>query len=301
MKLRLFTIAWNEPYLTWFEQACVRSLCWPDNLEALRAHAVEWNIYTREGDIPRLRGIAERAQIPLQFHPFDMKNSSGETLQPAMVDHMRNCLQVGAAMFVAPPDTIFGEGSVKSICAYGQMHGICVAVPHVRMNAGAWNPGAGGDNRIWSNAELVDHAFANLHRTWQDANALSANNNSLMGGVSWRELAKGLYGVQHRLPTCYLANVDASDLEWFSRQWETGTWDHTWPAKMVKEQRQRTIASSDAAFIVELTRENDNIPPVAPCNPQIPDAYWRDLEHHYVNRNVVSVFKGVSHGHSHQA
>ena len=287
--MRLFTLVWGEPYSTWFEHACVASLLWRRNREALKQYACEWNIYTKEQDIPRLRAIAERAEIPLQFHPFAMKNSSGETLQPCLFDHMRNCLLDGSAMFIAPPDTVFGDGTVAAICAFGALHGTCVAVPHVRVNAGAWH----ATDKLWSNPELVSFAFANLHPTWRDANADLANTNSLLGGVSWRALASGLYAVQHRLPTCYLANVDASDVEWFSRQWETGTWDHTWPAKMVKEQRQRVIAGSDAAFIIELTRENENIPKLEPADATIPDRYWRDLEHHYVNRNVVAVFRGT--------
>ena len=293
MKMRLFTLCWGEPYLTWFQNALTASLSWPDNLDALRRFAVEWNIYSRENERDRLRAIAEPLGIPLQFHPFLTNNSSGETLQPCLLDHIRNCHQTGTAAFIAPPDTIFGEESVGTICAVGMLPGLCVAVPHVRINAGCLPRLAG---RSWSNAELVDFAWENLHRTWADADASLSNTNSLLGGVSWRKLRKGMYAVTHRLPTTYLANIDASDVDWFSRQWETGTWDHTWPAKIVKEQRQRTIASSDAAFICELTREHENIPICQPSDPNVPDKFWRDLEQNYVQRNVVNIFRGISAG-----
>jgi hypothetical protein len=293
MKMRLFTLCWGEPYCSWFEDALAASLLWPSNNASVREHSQEWNIYTRDQDRDRLRATAERIGVPIQFHPFAVNNSSGETLQPALFDHMRNCLQDASAAFIAPPDTIFGEGSVAAICEVGRSPGICVAVPHVRVNAGALPAIAG---RPMPNAELVDFAFKNLHKTWADADAALPNTNSFLGGVSWRQLRKGVYAVTHRLPTCYLANIDASDVDWFSRQWETGTWDHTWPAKIVKEQRQRLIASSDAAFIVELTRENENIPPVAVTDPAAPDKFWRDLEHNYVNRNTVAIFRGVSAG-----
>ena len=194
-------------------------------------------------------------------------------------------------MFVAPPDTIFGNGTIAAICDVGRLPGICVAVPHVRVNAGALPALAG---REWSNSELVDFAWQNLHRTWSDADARLGNTNSYLGGVSWHQLRKGLYAVTHRLPTCYLANIDASDVEWFGRQWETGTYDHTWPATLVKKQRQRVIASSDAAFIAELTRENENIPICQPTDPNEPDKFWRDLEHNFVARSQVTIFRGAS-------
>lgn len=293
MKMRLFSLCWGEPYTTWLEQALLRSLLWPKNHEAISRHATEWNIYTRDNDRERIRSIAERLRVPVQFHPFAMNNSSGETLQPALLDHARNCQQTGQAMFIAPPDTIFGDGTIEAICALGERPGICVAVPHVRVNSGCL--GALPDRPL-SNPELVDFSWENLHKTWADANATLANTNSILGGVSWRELRKGLYAVTHRLPTCYLANVDASDVEWFARQFETGTWDHTWPAILVKSQRHRVIASSDAAYMVELTQAHENNPPLYPADPNEPDKFFRDLEHHYVNRNVVAIFRGVSAG-----
>ena len=291
MKMRLFSLVWGEPYVTWFERALIRSLMWPSNHDAIMRYGVEHNIYTRDGDRERLRAIAERVGIPLQFHPFDMKNSSGETLQPALIDHVRNCFLTGNAAFIAPPDTIFGDGTIDAICKVGEPRGVCVAVPHVRANAGALDK---LPEQPLTNAGLVDFAWENLHKTWADANASLQNTNSMTGGVSWRELRKGLYAVSHRLPTCYLANVDKTDVDWFASQFDTGTWDHTWPAKLVKEQRQRTIASSDAAFMVELTREQENIQPCFPADPLEPDKFFRDLEQNYVGRNVVSIFRGAS-------
>lgn len=290
MKIRLFTLAWGEPYCSWFEKALTRSLLWPENHKAILQWACEWNIYTRDQDRDRLRSIAERVGAPLQFHPFAVNNSSGETLQPALWDHARNCHLDGSAMFIAPPDTIFGEGTIAAMCHVGSRPNICVAVPHVRVNAGCVD---GLPSRPLRNWELVDFAWENLHKTWADANANLPNTNSRLGGVSWYELRKGLYAVTHRLPTCYLANINASDVEWFSRQHETGTWDHTWPAKLVKEQRQRVIASSDAAFMVELTQVHENNPACEPSNPTEPDIFWRDLEQNYVNRNTVAIFRGA--------
>ena len=293
MKMRLFTLVWGNPYIDWFEHALCASLKWGDNLTALAEYAVEWNIYCRDAERERLRAVAEPLGVPLQFHPFDTRNSSGETLQPALLDHMRNCLQTGCAAFLAPPDTIFGSGSVAAICEVGRLPGLVVTVPHVRVNAGCL-PRLGGVE--WRNAPLVDFAFENLHATWRDANADLQNTNAHLGGVSWRAVRRGLYAVTHRLPTPYLIGVNAGDVEWLSRQSDTGTIDHTFPAKVAKEQRLRNIASSDAAFICELTREHENIPPLFPADPNEPDKYFRDLEHHYVNRTAVAFFRGESAG-----
>lgn len=293
MKMRLFTLCWSEPYLTWFENALTRSLLWPKNHDAILRFATEWNIYTMEQDRDRLRSIGERVGIPIQFHPFSKQNSSGETLQPCLLDHMRNCQQQGVAAFIAPPDTVFGDGSIGAICEVGSIPNLCIAVPHVRVNAGALG---GITEKPMGNSVLVDFAFKNLHKTWVDANATLPHVNSYLGGVSWREIRQGLYAVTHHLPTCYLANVNASDVEWFSRQYETGAWDHSFPVVLVKGGRHRVIASSDAAFIIELTQPFENNPPVYPINPDEPDKFHRDLDHNYVNKNTLTIFRGESAG-----
>lgn len=290
MKLRIFTLAWGNQYLDWFERACFTSLTWPRNLAALKSAAVEWNFYTNQGGIDRARSIIERSGIPCQTHPFAPNNSSGETLQPVILDHLRNCVQTGCAFFMAPPDTIFGEGSVETICTVGSQPKTCIAVPHVRVNAEKFMGEFSG--QPMENAQLVTAAFKHLHKTWTDAEAPKPLTNSFMGGVMWRRIGNNLYAVSHRLPTCYLGNIDQTDVDWFAKQHETGTFDHTWPVKLVKEQRQRVIGSSDGAFIVELTRENENLPPVHQVDPAEPDKFWRDLEHNYCNRNLVAIFRG---------
>lgn len=292
MKLRIFTLVWGNQYLDWFERACVASLCWPKNLAALRAHTAEWNVYTTDGDIPRVRSILERTSIPIQTHPFGHRNSSGETLQPTILDHLKNCVQTGCGFFMAPPDTIFGDGSVETIATVGMQPRTCVAVAHVRVNAAGFLGEFNG--APMENPTLVSLAWKHLHKTWADADTSKPLTNSFLGGVCWRSIGSNLFAVTHRLPTCYLGNIDNSDVEWFAKQYETGTFDHTWPVKLVKEQRHRLIGSSDAAFIVELTREHENHPPLQQRDENEPDKFWRDLEHNYVNRNSVVIFRGNS-------
>lgn len=290
MKFRIFTLAWGNQYLDWFERACVTSLSWPKNIAALRANASEWNVYSVVSDSERIKKILEPTGIPVQVHPFVPRNSSGETLQPVILDHLKNCAQTGNAFFMAPPDTIFSEGSVEHIAAIGSAPRTCIAVPHVRVNAGSFMSEFHG--QPLDSPTLVSMAFRNLHKTWTDADIEQPITNSFLGGVTWRKLENNLYAVSHRLPTCYLGNVEQSDVDWFAKQFETGTFDHTWPVKLVKEQRQRVIGSSDAAFIVELTKEHENHPVCQQRDMEDPDKFWRDEEHNYVNRNQISIFRG---------
>lgn len=286
-KIRLFTLVWGERYIDWFERACVASLCWPKNADTLQQHAVAWDILTRHEDADRLRNIAARLGIPVEIRYLrDTGPNIGAVLQQALIDEMRLCLEQGQAMLLCPPDKIFGDGAIAGLVSQGDT---CVAVPHVRVLPSILP----GISHPVSNAELVGLAWKHLHRSWSEANLAREMANCNVGGVAWREITPGLYAVQHRLPTCFLANFQDDDLTWFCSQVFEGGWDHLWPAKLVAEQRQRVLASSDAAFMAEITPEFENIPACAPVDPLNPDKYWGQHAHHWANRNIVAIFRAA--------
>lgn len=285
--IRLFTLVWGERYIDWFAKACTASLCWPKNSEAIQAHSVGWDILTREEDATRVREIASALGIPVNIRiKTDTEEAVGVTLQKAFLEQMRLCVERNESMLLCPPDTVFGDGCVSAMIAMGD---VCVAVAHARVLPNLLDDMIGPV----ANAELVTLAWKHLHRSWREADISKEMANSNVGGVAWREISPGVYAVQHRLPTCYLASFNADDITWFEGQVFVGAWDHLWPAKLVAEQRQRVLASSDAAFLVELTNEFENIPAVAAIDPAEPDKYWGQQLHHWCNRNVVSIFRAA--------
>jgi hypothetical protein len=142
------------------------------------------------------------------------------------------------------------------------------------------------------NSQLVSMAWKHLHPTWRDANIILPHTNSFVGGVSWKMIGDKLYAVTHLLPTPFLIQPHPSDGEWFRLYGGPGSFDHVWPAKLVDEGRQRLVASSDAAFAVELTMKHENIPPLYPLDPTNPSQYSGANKHNHINRNSVCVFRG---------
>ena len=294
MKARMLSIVWGERHLDWFARACVRSLAQDRNRTSLKENIAAWDIVTREGNETPARLTAETLGLPLEIHIADVSGPSGEILQREIINEMTRCLATESALVIAPPDTIFGEGTIPSLFAVGQPQGICVAVPHVRVKPSAIDAAELGV----SNARLVSIAWQHLHRTWIEAECGRPLTNTFAGGVSWRKLGQGLYAVQHLLPTIYLAQFNATDLQWWGAQKLVGAWDHRWPSKLVAEGRQRVICSSDAAFLVEITPEFGNIPPCSPFDPNEPDRFWggsigdRGAPAHTIfNRNQIAIFR----------
>lgn len=289
MQLRLFTLVYGAKYIAWLASACLPSLRWPRNYTALRKYACHWDVYCDDADRQPLLELLAPFDIPLSFHPVVHAGGEHLTQHDALVRHTRLCSDHKVAMFVVPPDTVFGEGSLENIFAAGEPPGTCVSFVHVRVDSFLQH------GRPWtdpvSNPQLVTLAFQHLHPTWEFADLALPSTNSRIAGVAWRKAGDKLWLVQHRLPTCYLANVNRSDVDWMDRH-RPGLWDHGWPEKLVNEQRHRYFGSSDPAFAIELTDMGNNLPSVEPKNADVPDEYAAEFGHHATNRCLVVTLRG---------
>lgn len=288
MTLRLFTLVHGEPYLTWMERGLLASLMWPKNRAALKwAH---WHIYTTQSSQDRAVEIAKRLEIPIQVNIVP-EAWSGELLAGAVRHLFMDCAKTGDQFLVAPPDTIFGEQSVETMLAIARTPKLVISVAPVRVNAEFMDTFSGAP---LTNAQLVGQAWRNLHRTWQEADMNLKFTNSFAGGVSWQKVAPDLYQVTHLLPTPFLVDPTPHDSEWFRQYGAPGSFDHLWPARVVDEGRQRFIASSDAAFAVEITEKDKNIPVLYPNDERNPTNYLGHQQHNHINRNTSVTFRAES-------
>ena len=85
MKARLLTIVWGQPYIDWFDRACVASLEQPSNLKALRENVAVWDIVTKPEDQDVVKDIASRLGLNMEFRLDEMTTqgvlTSGDILQ----------------------------------------------------------------------------------------------------------------------------------------------------------------------------------------------------------------------------
>lgn len=287
MTLRLFTLVHGEPYMTWMQQALVPSLSWPINRNAIRN--AEWHIYTTEQSRDRVIEIARPLGLTMKICEMN-PDWAGQFLASAVRQIIMEASSEGDQILMAPPDTIFGEGTLETFVALGRDPRVVISAPPVRVNQSFMSSFAEAEGPVF-NETLVYMAWKHLHATWRDANITMPRNNSFIGGVSWKALSANVFAVTHLLPTPFYLGVAPSDGEWFRLYGTPGAYDHIWPAKLVDEGRQRLIGSSDAAFIVEITEADKNIPPLYPVNPSMNTEYSGQNKHNHVNRNTVCIFR----------
>ncbi len=217
----------------------------------------------------------------------------GAYLLQCLMSMMNTCIKDGSKLLMAPPDTIFSEGTIECLLRAGAQRGSCVAVPHPRVSPSIF--GKIKDVPL-SGAELTTLAMKHGHKAWLEAEIGHPNQNSFVGGIAWKRLGNKTIGVQHRLPTIYLADFLPQDLIEFQKPHDNlpptfGSWDHVWPTFLLSQERQRMIGSSDAACILEVTKEDLNVPPSHPVSKEEPDQYWRKMPHNVINRQYLYVMR----------
>lgn len=296
--LRIFTMVWGETHTDWFERACARSLAWPKNQAAIRGST--WNIMSKKEDSEKVLKIAQSVGVKTLVYtelPAELEGNApnmGHYMLQALLAMMNVCLKDGSQLLTAPPDTIFSDGTIQNLIQMAKYGATCVAVPHARVSPSIF--GSLKDGAL-SGPELVRRLFKHAHKSWSLCEIGLRESCSFVGGISWQKLDQNLYAVQHRLPTVYLSNFTAGDLSFFQQPHDGyppvyGYWDHVWPTLLVKDQRQRTVGSSDAAFILEVTKEDLNVPPMTQSNPHEPDAFWRNEYHNGINRQFSYIMRG---------
>lgn len=300
--LKIFTTVWGDTHLDWFERALVKSLCWPKNKTVLRD--ASWSVISKLEDKGRALAIADKVEtreIKFAEIPAHVQGSSpemGHILLQAFFMVMKECLETGSQLLIAPPDTIFADNSIPNLIAMAQYGHTCVSVPHPRVSPSIFGS-IPKDGTPLSSAQLVSLAHKHAHRAWSEAEINHPKQNSFIGGIAWQKLSSNphVVSVQHRLPTVYLANFLPSDYTFFQRPHDGlpptfGVIDHLWPKDLYKQERIRAVGSSDACFIAEVTREDANVPPFVQMNAHEPDAYWRSNYHNQINRQFCTIFRG---------
>lgn len=302
-RLRLFTTTWGEPHLKLFENAMVRSLTWPLNRNAIAG--ATWEIWTKREDFETIQDIIKPLNVLPEFYAIDdylarlksdYLNDSGVMMAKVFAQAIKRCMNTNSQMLMCPPDSIYGGESIPNILAIGSVPDSVVFVPHMRVHQEIL---ADLPPHSMSNARLVWVSMSNAHKSWTEAEAGQERINTKIGGIFWRRLPGDLYAVQHFLPTPYLINWQQIDYDYFTRIPPPNAWppvfgeiDHTWPSACIyPQERARFVASSDIAFLSEITPPESNVPPLQHYEPHAADTFWRDAIHNKINRQIIATFR----------
>lgn len=287
MGLQLLTTVWGKEHVEMFKLVSLKSLSWPKNLSALRELKAKWNIFTDDDSVKELSKA-----MPVGVH-FNIQSITRlrdyiDQVQSAYVWQIRECLKSNDRLLIAPPDTIYGDGSVTNLWKMGRDQHSVVVVPHSRAHPEILKE----IEDPKSNSELVLLCLKHLHGCWTHAEIGHENQNMFGTGMEWQKLEPNLLSVTHLLPTPYLVHFTEEDLDYFKNTSGSGHYDHRWPGDiLIRQGRQRYCGSSDAAFMVELTDRYKNLSLSDMSAPKREFRYkW---PHNEMNKQIQMSFRGA--------
>lgn len=289
----ILTVCWGKKHIDLFEKTTLKSLMFHQNKEALKGST--WNFFTDDENVQYVESLLKQTEMKYLVSSKKDLRDYIDPVQSATLKMIKACLDLKVPLLLAPPDTIFGNGSVKAMQEAAWEDGSVIVSAHPRVNPSFLSDFSQTTYPV-SNPHLVDLAWKHLHKSWTDAEIGHDYQSSYVGGVEWKKLNEGLYAVTHRLPSPYFIKFTEEDLQYFKSAISFGHFDHKWPGDILCPRgRQRYIASSDACFIAEITEADKNVPFIIPNQPK--SGFWRDQEknsHNHLNKQVVAIFRGIN-------
>ncbi len=291
MALQILTCVWGKSHIELFKKTALESLSWDKNKKALTDAQAIWNIIT--DDVDAMKELTKHLPEPIypiiNIRSMEDHRDYIDQVQSASIWQMERSVESKDKVLLAPPDTIFGDGTVANLLEAGKDNESVVVVPHARVLPSILTEMDSFYLPV-DNAPLVSLAWRHLHDAWVHAERGHANQSSYVGGVEWWRVGNIIQGT-HRLPSPYLIQFTKEDLLYFRSAISFGHFDHMWPGDiLIPRGRQRYLGSSDAAFIVEITEADKNVPPIIEGQPE--SGFWRDHLHNRSNGQIIFTLRG---------
>lgn len=260
------------------------------NKASLEEQPTKWHVYTDKNHVANIEKWIKEV-LPNTIP--DVKDISEtrryiDASQSAFVMSIEECIKDKSPLLFAPPDILFGDGSINGLLKSLYEKDAVATVAHIRATSSLLKEIKQNQKDI-TNPQLVSLAWKHLHRCWIDAELGHPRQNQWGTGVCWQKIEDNLYSVVHRLPTPYLMYFTDEDLQYFKIQSGFGHFDHRWPGDiLMKRGRQRTITSSDVAFMIEITEPEKNISNI----PGDKNDFWQHHYHNEINKQILVTLRG---------
>jgi hypothetical protein len=274
-QLRVFIMAWGWGVDS-LRDIALPSLMQRDNIPWLvnNGFTVTISCYTKTPDLTRVRDVFAEMLNGMSFPAYTLNVFVGEADVPndsptsfgmkrlAFLTECRYAIEQDSPVFFAAADAFYGNGSLRNICVYNRHPGMALGAPYSRVKRGEFMRMLGEYRAAFPgeplpNAKLVDIALRCEISGFADSNTDMDKNASFLSSGSFRKLTDDLHVAIFHLPSPVMFWPRKSDFKFFD-VWCGGvftTLDHLWPAKLMAEDRWRTMASSDLFYLVELCDE----------------------------------------------
>jgi len=262
-KIYFYSLVWGGHFDTYFSYT-LPSLLHKSNYSELVNENFDlfFLIYTVDSeDLIRKKYkdfFSKYKHISFEIIELNVKNNEKprKIASKAIINALGRCIKEKSILFVAPPDMIFGNGSVYNCVIDSFDKKLPFAAAHPRVSYEILDSIDKSNSSGIPNSELVSLAMKHPHHNFKYAIS-SLDSNTTYAGVSHFKVSDSLYTVKHVMPSIYLAFPLKEDYDYFIKVDDFNMWDRGWLQMLVKENRLNFGGSSDMFFCTELTPDSD--------------------------------------------
>jgi hypothetical protein len=262
-KLYVFVPVWGEKFIDIFLSYSLPSISSDGNLTLLQKKMeVTFFFYTKKESFEilkeKLKGFNYKFNIVLES---DLP-SYRRTLNKFFSDMLSKGVKDEAMIFLSPPDQIWSEYSIYNMVKMANGKCVNIAVPHGRVSHSCISKEEENiqKNKKNDSRSMVDIFLDCQHKSFKCSYEEDDFNCISWGAISSSSINKNHISVIHNLPSIFLITPTKSDVIFFKRRVSYYLIDHLWQHLLIRESRLKVVGSSDIAFTMEITDENDKVP-----------------------------------------
>jgi len=261
--LIVHTMVWGDKYIDWFFDYSLPSIMQSGNLPAIEGKDIVFYIYTKECDIhildKRMKGNLYNYKI---YSEDEFSDNARDMVINFIINTLEDGVKKNAMILWMPPDCIYSDRSVYNLVTLSDRKGVSIAVPHARVSSSCVRDSGIINNFLDSKVDsslLMDLTLQCMHASLRFADE-TLNNNTTDGGIATRKLDKNNLAVIHNIPSVQLYSPTNDDISFYKKRVTFSDNDHVWPHMLYRQSRLKVVGSSDIAFLVELTDDDDKTP-----------------------------------------
>jgi len=255
---------WGEKHINWFFEYTLSSLLTSNNLPLVaKKKNIKICFYTKDNDSLL---IAERMENQPCNYNYSIQTESNfndharDIMSNFMVHILDECIKNNALMLIAQPDIIFSNGSVSNLVELSDGKGVSISLAHPRVSIESLKKNNIDIANLSENTlNMVKVAMKCKHESLLQTIETNDINSTISTGIATRKISSGL-AVIHNLPAVYLCSPIKDDLSFFKRRPDFNSIDKHWPNLLFRQSRLKVVGSSDIAFLIELTSDDDKRP-----------------------------------------
>ncbi|MAV82995.1 MAG: hypothetical protein CMI90_06000 [Pelagibacteraceae bacterium] len=201
------------------------------------------------------------SKIKLSFEEKSVMNKN--KMSQYLLNIFKKSYKEKSILFYTNADHIFSDGTLYNFTNMIDTNNCVIATATFGVNKQKFIDHYKNNSFSNNNKELIKITRKYFHQSIIKSFKDHPVNMSWGSGVVIEKLFDNNLLITFSLPSPFMFRVTKSDIDFFNK-YDFNVFDHSWPSKLMMQQRLRVVPSSEVAFVVEIRDDEKDTPTDTP-------------------------------------